>query len=607
VTIWASGESRRPPAANLVRHAFVLAGILALGLGYVGLGQYVRDRDDVGSGPLDLLYYALQLFVLGAGPLDDGGPYPLALEIARFAAPAVTVYAVVEAGRLLLSAELRRLRIRRVRQHVIVCGNNPVAHTLTARMRDAGRAVVAVRADSSDADQARQPGLFVLVGDAREVDVLRVAGADRAHAVYACTEDSAANTAIALAAARFRRGRSMEVHARIDDPDLCLALQARHLALPQPPGLRIDFFNVDELAARLLFARQPLVPAQPQPPASDPDEPASGERPAHPDEPAPRVRPPAPPTVLIVGATAFGRAVAVEAIRSWRLNPMARERPMRLIIADQQAGAAKRRLREQYPNLVRACRVVSHDVALSVLLASDHTRPDRVFICYDDEERALKAALTNDRLWRGGTRSVVVRLDRLAGLRAAFHPGRNGDRLLDEVSGTLLLFGVVDAACDQVLAGDDLVERLARAIHQHYVLARTQREPGATAAPSTVSWPELSEPLRQANRAQAADIGRKLQLVGCVLAPRTGTGRAYDLAAHEVDQLARVEHLRWCLERTAAGWRLGRRHDHQARLHPGLTGWEKLAESDRVRCRDAIRDLAPILADAGLQIVRLTD
>ena len=151
---------------------------------------------------------------------SDGGPYPLALNIARFGAPAVTVYALVEAGRLLFATELRRLRARNARGHVVVCGDTLVAGTLTRRLRAAGDRVVVGAAPTRWPAAAARRGC---PGDARDPDVLRAAGVGRARALYACTDDSAANTAIALAAARPRHGRPpLAVYAQVADPELCL-------------------------------------------------------------------------------------------------------------------------------------------------------------------------------------------------------------------------------------------------------------------------------------------------------------------------------------------------------------------------------------------------
>jgi hypothetical protein len=541
---------------------FAGIGVLALILGYVGLSRLQPDQRHV-----DLFYSALQLFVLEFAA-DRPGPYPASLEIARFAAPIVTIYAFVEAGRLIFAAEVRKFRVWSARGHVIVCGDTLMAVTLARRVRTAGHRVVTVR--PSDGPGQLGPSPLRVVGDARDPEVLRSAGIGRATALYACTDDSATNTAIALAARRFARsaGRPLAAYAEVADSDLCLALQARYLGLPQPPGLRLDFFNTDDLAARNLFTEEPVqaVPGR-------------------------------PPRVLVVGGTAFGRAVIVEVARRWRAIDPGTTARLHLALVDDDATRTIEQLTHRYPFLTQVCHLTPHEEDVSSLRGSGVF--DRVFICHDDEQQALKIALTTEWLWYGGRRSVVVRLDRLAALREAF--GASGDQLLDEVSGTLRLYGVVEGASDPALIGDDLVERLARVIHDCYEQALHRR--GAVPR-QRVAWEDLPETLQRANRAQAQDIGRKLRAVGCMLSPRVGPGVEYSLAEAEVDQLAVMEHERWFAERVAAGWRYADSRDDARQLHPSLRAWSDLSEDIRQKNYDAIRELPTILADAGFRIVR---
>ncbi|GAA1859773.1 RyR domain-containing protein [Asanoa iriomotensis] len=559
-------DVRRPPVAPVLWLTFAILAVITFGCGLIGLEQYLSQNPDLGYSdhPLDVLYYALQLFVLGSPPLDGGGPFPPILDFARFAAPTVTAYALIEASRLLFASEIRKLQARTARGHVIVVGDNLVATTLARRLRQAGDQVITV--PSRATETAR------VTGAARDPDILRAASVGRARAVYACTDDSAANTAIALAAARPRRnGATLAVYAQVADPEVCAALQARLLSAPPRQGTRLDFFNIDDLAARHLIAREPLA--------------------------LPGAR---PPTIAILGATAFGRAVLVELARQWRIRDPAAE-PLPIEIVDPGATEAVNHLTDRYPFLTRICKITPHDAGLDRLLAtpSDGPVPDRVFICYDDEQQALKAALTAEQVWPGEPGSVVVRLDRLASLREAFD---GGDRVLDELSGTLRLFGVVHAACDPVLIGDDLVERLARVIHERYVLDLTGR---GESGPALVPWDDLPDRLRLTNRAQAEDVGRKLRAIGCTLSPRVGPGRAHALTEDEVERLAVMEHERWRRDRTAQGWRFAADRDDEHKLHPAMAAWPALRDEMRTRNLDEIRQLPAILADAGFRIVRL--
>jgi len=565
------GEPPRAPTKSLLRLLFVVSGVVAFVSGYLGLAAHLGPD----ASPLDLVYYDLQLFVLGAPPLDDGGPFPPMLDLARFLAPAVTGYAVAEACRLLFATELRRLRDRNARGHVIVCGDGLVADTLTRRLQAAGHRVVTVRSD----DVTAPAGSGGVARAARDPNVLRGAGIARARAVYACTDDSATNTAIGLAAAR--HGRSpLAVYAQVADPELCLALQARYLGLARQPGARLDFFNIDDLAARKLLAEEPLAVVDGR-----------------------------PPRVVILGGTAFGRAVLVELARRWRVRDPHGARLIPLALVDEAATEVAAELSHRYPFLSRVCRIEPLDGGLTEALRQlprlgFPLPPDRVFICYDDEERALKTALTAEQLWHGGPGSMVVRLDRLANLREAFGSGYDSG-ILDDLSGTLRLYGVVHAACDPALIGDDLVERLARVIHECYVVARRRHGEAPGSSPSLVPWEELPESLRRANREQAKDIGRKLRELGCALSPRVGPGDEHALEEPEIERLAIMEHQRWVAERAATGWRYAPNRDDARRLHPAMQDWDALRDDMRERNHEAVRELPVILADAGFRIVRV--
>src|SRR4051812_2687734 len=102
-----SSEALRRPL-YIMWVAFPVLALLSLVFGYLGFEQFLMSNNitEYGRDPVDLAYYDLQLFVLGADPLQSGQPRPLLLQIARFTAPAVTVYAAAEAIRLLLAVEL---------------------------------------------------------------------------------------------------------------------------------------------------------------------------------------------------------------------------------------------------------------------------------------------------------------------------------------------------------------------------------------------------------------------------------------------------------------------------------------------------------------------
>ncbi|MEU8172644.1 RyR domain-containing protein [Microbispora hainanensis] len=557
------------PASYVVRAVFAGLAVAALVTGYIGLQTYAKTLN-LPSAPLDLLYWDLQLFVFDSAPLDEPEPLPALLEFARFAAPGVTIYTLVDGARLLFAAELRRFRARRSKEHVVVCGTGSPALALVERLRATSTRIVMI--GSAPVATTGDRRVLYVRGDARSPATLRAAGIQRASVLYACEPDSSANTAIALAAhgvARADGRRPLSAYALISDPDLCAALRARRLSLPGRPRLRLDFFNLDELAARVLLDRHPIVNEQP---------------------------------VVVIGLDAFGRSLLVEMARRRRLTPAPYPLPVTVIDAD--AARTVETVCRRFEFVTEVCALTTYNappggLPLGELLPSEP--PQRVFVCHRDQDLALKTALTSLRLWHCGPGSLVVRVEEAGTFSRAFEDVH----LLEGLSGALRVFAVNEEAGDPRLIGEDLVETLARAIHESYLAENAARRHVRATNPSLVPWESLPSRLQAANRRQAEDIGRKLTSIGCALAPRVEPELHFAFKDYEIEQLAMMEHERWLRDLVADGWTRGPARDEENRRHPDLDSWDNISDAARQKDRDTVRNLPRILATAGFQIVRV--
>jgi hypothetical protein len=85
---------------------------------------------------------------------------------------------------------------------------------------------------------------------------------------------------------------------------------------------------------------------------------------------------------------------------------------------------------------------------------------------------------------------------------------------------------------------DLVVARLRHTWHpQRYLIS--QLGSGQTlGANALVHWQDLDQGYRRANRGQARDIGRKLKMIGCTVAPSSSLDTAFSLDDGEVDLLA---------------------------------------------------------------------
>lgn len=559
--------------ATILRTAFVVVGITALALGVIGMHDFIRPDN---NWP-DTWYYTFQLYVLGADPLQNPhGPLPWPLQWARFLAPLFTLATVVETGRVLLAGELRRLRSRTARRHAVVCGDTPFARALAEQLFATGHRVVVVRTTPIGPFELRHRRMLGVAGDARSPAVLRAAGIRRARYLYVCGDDDQFNHAVSVTAGtelQLRR-TSPWIYVQLNRQQTCHSLQARRLGAAGSNRFRLDYFHVDDVAARMLYRRHPLHPP-----------PAGG----------------APVRLLIAGDGSFPRVLLVETARYWR-SVGGHPEQLRVDVIGADAGRAVATLAARFPFLGSACRVRAHNELLDTWLPriSRPARYDRIYLCHRDEQRMLDLALESPDLWQAVSEAVFVATYHAAALADAFHGGEHND-LLDEAGGKLQIYPIIPRACDAPLITDDLTERLARRFHQRYLDAARARPSPASA----VAWSQLSESMRNANRAQVQGIAAKMQVLGCVIAVRNGEdGLITDL---EVEQLAELEHRRWCEERTGQGWRHGPRRDDRRRLHPDLVDWTRLGEESREKAREAVRYMSEMLADEGFTIVRLNE
>ncbi len=265
----------------LIRWLAVAAfAVTALVLGYIGLREYVSQQylsakavPQYGRGWADILFYDVQLFVFNAAPAGGPGPIPLPLGIARFLAPATALAATVETVRLLLSEQLRRWAAARASGHAIVTGDGPVAAELARKLRAEHRTVVLVTTTPAAASGpagtagAHDRRLLEVSGDPTDAGTLRAAGLGRADVLYACTELSTTNAATVVQARKMRQDqfRPLTAFARVRDAEICAALRAQGIGTRDDTGtrdnlrFRLDFFDVEDLAARVLLDRHPVT------------------------------------------------------------------------------------------------------------------------------------------------------------------------------------------------------------------------------------------------------------------------------------------------------------------------------------------------------------
>lgn len=542
------------------------AAVTAVVLGMVGFRDWASISGEPTPTFWDLVYRTAQLFTLESGSVATGGELPTSLQVARFLAPAVTAGAVVRAVVGLFREQAQMLRLRTMRDHVVVCGLGRKGTALARSLREQGHRVVAIEQDAENdlVPACRALGVPVVIGDSTDPEVLRRAGAGRAAFLVALCGRSSVNAQVATVAHDLSRDRkrALTCMAHVIEPELAHLLQTRFPTGGDGTPFRLEFFDLYERAARVLLQHySPFGTAEPA------------------------------PHLLVVGLGRLGSRLVVEAARGWRLA--GRPDRLRVSVLDPAAERKVATVLAAHPEVAGAC-----DLCVTDLPAD----PDVsiVYVCLGDEAQALQTALEVHRSLKEPATPVVVRAETHAGIPTLLSTATSDFSALRG-------FAMLDETCDADLLFGGFTESLAQMLHTRYLATRDAqgwrdgpRDQARLTHPAIVPWTQLPAKFKDSNRDQAAHTWAKLAAAGYELAELTDWDAAtFEFTDAEVEQLARMEHERWAEhQRRTAPRRMWRAE------HPDLVPWEALSEEDREVDRAFVRSLPPLLARLGYQVVR---
>ncbi|GAN80250.1 voltage-gated potassium channel protein [Acidocella aminolytica] len=161
------GEGFSPPIVTLPQAAYFTVVTMST----VGYGDISPKSDEARLFVMSLIVVGITVFVTSlsavVGPLVQ--------------------------GRLSRIIEPQRKRMKRV-NHYIIAGTGPLAHNTARELLARDKSVIVINDMDEDFGDAE-----VIRGDATELDVLRRAGAETAHAVLALSPDDAENAFVILA------------------------------------------------------------------------------------------------------------------------------------------------------------------------------------------------------------------------------------------------------------------------------------------------------------------------------------------------------------------------------------------------------------------------
>jgi hypothetical protein len=506
---------------------------------------------------------------------------PAALDIARFLAPAVAGYAGLAALSAVFRDRLQQMFVPFKRNHVVVCGLGDVGYVLVRHLHEIGERVVAVEACATNPHIAmcRLLHVPVIIGDAQSRRTLSAAGVERATRLVAVCLDDVVNTetvSAALELAHRRRGE-LSCLARIADPELCALLRVQ-AAKRDDMVSQEDFFNVDEIGARLLLMRFDEFFGS-----------AGANR--------------AQPHILVAQLDVLGEWVVWHAAWDWYHNRADSHAPLVVTVVDEDAEKRVHALKGRHPELKdeQTCLFVycSESVDDIRALGDQHARErlpriQRAYVTAYQDKKCLQTALKLRHVLPPDV-PLVAAVWRARGAAAL---SRRAGGLMKQVE----VFSTLESSCTVDLVRGGSFEMIAQAIHRHYL--KIQDIP----SPAWTEWADLEESFRESNRAQARHIAVKLRAVGYEIALLRDWGAAsFDFNEEQITTLADMEHDRWARDKEAQGWKWGPQRDNVNKLHPLLVPYDELPVSQQEVDRGFVRVIPSLLASVGLQMVPAHD
>ncbi len=586
--------------------AIGLAAVLTIVLGMIGFQENAAVQEPPAKYTLSTLFYlACQLFIVASGGVQ--GRISWELDVARFAGALVMASTVIRVIASLFYEKWKGIRLRFYRGHVIVCGLDRKGRRLTEQFllaagkrrsvqdgRSATEELIAserlpVVVIDRDADNVHlKPmadlGAEVLVADAADEHALRKAGVHRARYLVATGPNDETNIRIAAIAQKLAgelRSDREPLQCRIHIVNTRLFDMLMKADDSSQRKCEIRVFNMFVNSVRLLFEDYFLDPGIIR--ADDP-------RTVH---------------VVIIGLGQMGEAVLIQVAH---VGQFANLRKPRVTVIDIEARRKQNLVLSRYPNLPLCCDLCFldgdvHDPAIRQQLerwAGDAAELLSVAVCLDDDQRAMSCALHLPRLLAQGNVPIYVRLSQPHGFRNLLKDQRAG-----AVCG-FRSFGAPEDACTLDRVFRPGIEKLAKASHADYLKEQGKQSVPLGSKPSMRPWEALSEHYKNSNREQAEHIVWKLRAIGCrkVRREELQGQPVTELTKEEIEVLAKMEHLRWCVEKWLDGWKKGPVDSEDEKTHHNLVPWEELSEEDRDKDRNPVARICELVNKSGYAIER---
>jgi ppGpp synthetase/RelA/SpoT-type nucleotidyltranferase len=150
-----------------------------------------------------------------------------------------------------------------------------------------------------------------------------------------------------------------------------------------------------------------------------------------------------------------------------------------------------------------------------------------------------------------------------------------------------------------VQLNDQQIEQLAPQAHEYYRQKRIEQK--NTSDKAMLPWEKLPDSLVASNKEQIRFIEKTIEKIGLSIRV-SAAPKLYPFTTKQKDEMAELEHARWCVERSLDGWQYGPVKDVDNKINPSLVAWDKLSAEIKAYDEEAVYHFQEILNKAGFEI-----
>ncbi|MHA1453895.1 MAG: NAD-binding protein, partial [Promethearchaeota archaeon] len=577
----------------------ILLGMIGLVFAFVGYYYEFSAPYDF----TDILYKVLRLFVfehLGATP--DSWQLVVALYICPFA----TYYSVAFTFFYVFRNRIKMLRIRFLRNHIIICGLNKRSACLATDFYKAKKKIVIITDDLKNqyANKMEDLGIHLIEGNSSDPFILNKAGVIRAETLIAFTEDDTKNMEITINAEEIVEKRrttkkKLFCYTHIFDKKMYDAFSKREIFYLSHKKFESKLFNTYQNDARLLFLTYPFEEIV--------DE-TDGIDQVH---------------ILLIGFGNLGETIFLQAAQ---MGHYRNNKSINLTVLGEKKECWTRFL-YQYPGLKKIKELTSNSFdynfdkikledieALESKINDIHkTLPiTALVLCLENEEKSIKLSLNLMEIFKKF--NILLRLPLAIYLDENEDLAKLGQNILDEDEKSsdvinkfdIKPYGLITQSCSKEIIAQENLDRIAKMIHEVFLEGEKDKlDTDETKSKFGKPWEKLPEVIRKSNRLQADHMIIKIRTLKARVGKIVAKGEEFELGEDDLStDLAIMEHNRWCAERWVEGWKYGKEKDKLMKINPALVPYAELHDDEVKKDKSAVNTITKSLELINLKLLK---